>query len=243
MPNGTPDRVVRTIAPILTRRNDAAQILHWRGIDVLLRDTPGSNALEAIAHDFLCDRYGLDALDLRSGDLVLDVGAHVGAVSIFCALKWPQAVVHAYEPMPENFGNLVWALRENGVRNVVAWNEALSCDGRLLHLGLSQKNSGSASAFVEGGGNAPVLATSLTLSAALRRADAARCRFLKMDCEGMEHELLRGPAVAAQVDLLALEIHDSDALRAAGHDGAKLEAFCKECFGDRLLRSSVCVCR
>ncbi|NML44256.1 FkbM family methyltransferase [Ramlibacter sp. G-1-2-2] len=231
---------MRAIQPILSRRQDGTQLLRWRGIDVLLRDTPGSNALEAIAHDFLCNRYGLDALELRPGDLVLDVGAHVGAVSIFCALRWPQAVVHAYEPMPANFDNLAWALRENGVRNVLAWNEALSGDGRTLHLGASPSNSGSASAFLPGARD--VHAASVSLATALRRASAARCRFLKMDCEGMEHELLRDPAVAGRADLLAVEIHASDALRAAGHDAAKLQATCRERFGERLLRSHVCDC-
>lgn len=230
---------MRTIHPVLSRRDAATQRLRWRGIDILLRDTPGSNALEAIAHDFLCNTYGLDALELRPGDLVLDVGAHVGAVSIFCALKWPWARVHAYEPVPANFDNLAWALRENGVRNVVAWNEALSCDGRALDLAVSPANTGSATAFVHALGSAPVRADSVTLAEALRRADAARCGLLKMDCEGMEHELLRDPGVADLVDFLAVEIHDSDALRAAGYDGATLEASCRERFGVRL-RSSVC---
>jgi FkbM family methyltransferase len=226
---------------ILDKQADGSFVLQWRGMDLRLRDSPGSTALESIAQDFLCDRYAFDEIELRPGELMLDVGAHVGAVSIFFAKRWPSATIHAYEPVPQNFQNLLWALQANDVHNVIPWNEAITGDGRALDMAVPVHNTGSATAFFGAShAHGRALSTSVTFAKALERAYAQRCRFLKMDCEGMEHEILLDVQLEAHVDALALEIHDSEALRRQGYAAAALAEQCSRRFGSRLLRRAMC---
>ena len=42
-------------------------------------------------------------MNLSSGDVVIDVGAHIGCFSISVAQRFPQVTVVALEPLPSNF--------------------------------------------------------------------------------------------------------------------------------------------
>ena len=58
--------------------------------------------------------------------VLLDIGANVGALALVVASFVPQGRVHAFEPMPENFGYLTRNIAANEVANVAAHQIALS---------------------------------------------------------------------------------------------------------------------
>jgi len=180
------------------------------------RDVPGSLSILDFAEEFNSDIYGLADLDLADGDVFIDVGANVGLVSIAVARRHPGVRVIAFEPAPKTFEALQQNLRENGIGNVTAVNKAINADGRDLELMVMHNDSGASNAF----GSAAVTerfqaenigelvrVEALTLDAAFDAYAVDRCAFLKLDCEGAEHEVLRTTGVLERTDRIAMELH------------------------------------
>ncbi|NCI50868.1 FkbM family methyltransferase [Sediminibacterium roseum] len=56
---------------------------------------------------------------------ILDIGANIGINTVLLAKRFPGAVVHAFEPVQENYAALEKTVRFYGVRNVRLYNTAL----------------------------------------------------------------------------------------------------------------------
>lgn len=129
---------------------------------------------------------------IRPGDVVVDCGAHIGDITQ-CFLD-RGAIVHAFEPHPEAFAQLL--SRFGNAANVHCYNQAVSREAGHLKLYLTP----------EEGGMGAVQASSLMAEKdnvstdryveveAIRLADflanLGRVRFLKMDIEGAEYDVL-----------------------------------------------------
>ncbi len=137
---------------------------------------------------------------------VLDIGANVGAFSVWAARTWPHAVIHAYEPHPDNVALLV----ANAAHALVT-PAAVFAQGRLvLHEGLS--NCGEHSLW-----------RGAEQSDRTREVDGVSpsflppAQFVKLDTEGAELAILCGYRHLAGVQAIALETHgarDARAIRA-----------------------------
>ena len=129
--------------------------------------------------------YNLDDLDLKSGDVVVDIGAHKGVVSCYLAKRYPGIKVYAYEPLEDNFNALLENIALNGVE-VEANHCAVTGDGRDVTLYYSNGNTGGANIY--GGGYEPVKHIgSVKFADVLGRFE--QIALLKIDCEGAEYEL------------------------------------------------------
>lgn len=186
------------------------------GIEFQLADIPGSDSCVMVLRELYEDIYGLKELKLSPGDIVIDVGAHVGAVSIFLGKRFPDVRILAYEPCRNTFGVLQDNIRRNNVANVESFNLAISGNGRDLRLLVAPHKSGMANAFVSEEvrekrvrdlGYRTEVVASITLDAVFRDNGIDRCAFMKLDCEGAEFEIVEETRVLNLVDELALEIH------------------------------------
>lgn len=177
---------------------------------------PGGVAKTVLAEIF--GTYGLHEIEFRPGDVVIDVGAHVGVVSIWLAKKYPFLKILAFEPWAENFRHLIHNIEANGVgEQVTASPLAVTGDG--AHVLLSKSGiSGDVSAFTRPVNEAAFSSTrSVTLAAILDEHGIDRVRLLKMDCEGEEYGIVEQSAAAlARVDYFRAEVHASDALSEVG---------------------------
>jgi FkbM family methyltransferase len=158
--------------------------------------------------------YHLDNLELDENSRVLDIGAHVGIVSMYLA-KTYGCKVQAYEPNPHNYKRLVANLKANGLdRLVTAHNLAVTGDGRDVVI--SEANPGGNSGGHTIYGTNGVTVGSTTLKAML---DGAPVDLLKIDCEGAEFEILADVESLKQVKAIRGEFHavngDVDALAQA----------------------------
>lgn len=164
--------------------------------------------------------YRLQDLTFQPGDVIIDVGAHVGVVSCYLARRWPDAQIIACEPHPENYARLVRNVRVNGCANVTARNVAVTADGRpLLLSGDHTANTGGYSAFGALGPDMEVVPS----VAAAELQGGRRVALLKLDCEGAEYEILRSLHLD-QIDRLIMEVHENAQLRAQHGSGAALVA-------------------
>ncbi|MEV1046172.1 FkbM family methyltransferase [Streptomyces sp. NPDC049916] len=174
---------------------------------------------------------------LRPGDVVLDIGANVGLVSIAFATGSPGLRVIAAEPVPDTFDCLRANLEEHvpgglAVRTAVAaapgtrrftyypdapGNSGLYADREAddALTRIFMRNGGiddeSIDLLIEGlhdGHSLDVPVT--TVSSLLREHGIGRVALLKVDVERAELDVLRGvdPADWPRIDAVVAEVHD-----------------------------------
>ena len=127
---------------------------------------------------------------ITPGAVVVEVGANIGAHTVeLSRLVAPGGVVIAFEPQRIVFQTLCANVALNGCANVYARQEAVgAAPGEILvpFLPPTQRNNFGGLSLTGATRGEPV---------PLRTLDSLgvkACRFLKLDCEGMEVEALRG---------------------------------------------------
>lgn len=169
---------------------------------------------------------------VRPGDVVYDVGAHLGSLALGTALLvGTSGRVVAFDGDPEN----VERLRENSLRNqfgarlqtvhAAVWSHP-SETGISFRRGSSQSSHGG----VEADGNRPVLGAGELISVPVTTLDDFIAAggpvpgFIKIDVEGGEYEVLRGGAslFANYRPQIIVEVHHQVA---SDKIGAWLEEF------------------
>jgi FkbM family methyltransferase len=155
------------------------------GHDLNIEDDPQGSVARVICREVEHD-YQIDKLDIKDGDTIIDIGAHVGIVSIALAKLYPNAKIVAYEPFKPNFDRLVRNLAKNGVTSVTAHNAAVSDKaGTIVLHGDPTKNSGGMSIY----GNGMSHYIECVAFADILK-DYSEIALLKIDCEGAEYDIL-----------------------------------------------------
>ncbi len=138
----------------------------------------------------------------------VDVGAHIGAVTVPLLLDNPDLRVIAIEAIPENVALLHSNLERNGVadRCTVLWGAATKAAGESVRIG-----SGSDSHHRYIGGMhseiEPVtMAPGWSLVEVLADLDGKPVRWMKIDCEGCEYSFLDSPFIG-EVQEITGEVH------------------------------------
>jgi len=160
--------------------------------------------------------YSVLLEQLGSGDVCLDIGAHIGAFTILAASHG--ARVYAFEPVPDNYALLVENIALNYFQDhIMAINSAVWSSDTQKSMVIPPGNTG-------GGGLGWVGDTAITVSCVglsdfLRRENLQHCRGMKLDCEGSEYEILGSlsPQELQRFDVISLEYHGL-----AGHDASGL---------------------
>lgn len=182
---------------------------------ITLRDVAGSRMPAMVLEEFGQGMYGLRERRFAPGDVVLDVGAHIGAVSIVVAKLNPGARVIAYEPASSNHARLVENLAANHVTNVEPVQAAVAGMRGTLDLMWSEQETAGASAMIPDSAKQSLerqgwhreTVPCVTLDDIFERHGIDRCAFLKLDCEGAEWGIAERAQALARVDTLALELH------------------------------------
>jgi FkbM family methyltransferase len=126
---------------------------------------------------------------LRPGDVAIDVGANIGALTVGMArLVQPGGTIVAFEPQRAIFDILCNNLRLNGLSHVTAYRRAVGSEAGVIRVppldyGRTENFGGVALGGTQGEEVAVVTLDSLAL---------AQLRLLKVDVEGMEFEVVTG---------------------------------------------------
>ena len=144
-----------------------------------------SQADESVFEEVFVDRdYKVVDEIIAKSHCILDVGAHIGCFSVYCAALNEKALIFAYEPAPDNFSALKESLKVNHCNNVKCKNVAIAAESGVRGFNLSE-DSHNHSFFVEG---AEVKVQCLGVKQLLSRFD--KVDLMKLDCEGAEFEIL-----------------------------------------------------
>ena len=187
------------------------------GVELIIGDAVGSIGATWVANETWLDEYGLARIHFDRGDIVVDVGAHVGIFAIYVAKRHPDISVLAFEPDPVNFSNLLANIEANRVANVIPHRLAITRHGRPFTIDRPPDNSGAAGGyFSRPEGYARSTVDSITLDAVFECYAMRRCKLLKIDCEGAEHEILTSTSVLDRVEWLSGEFHTNELLKDRG---------------------------
>jgi FkbM family methyltransferase len=135
--------------------------------------------------------YQRDPVAVRTGDVVLDVGGHLGTFTRI-ALRQGARLVVAFEPEPVNrscfqrtFQNEI-AEKRVALVEAAAWSEP----GELKFTLWSGNSAGGSSVLTHPGSTVAVPA--VTIDDTVERLGLKRVDFIKLDIEGAERHALRG---------------------------------------------------
>ena len=191
------------------------------GVEFSIVDYSTSVAGEVIAAELSNNIYPFAEMAFEPGDTVLDLGGHVGMISIYLAKKYPFIKIYAYEPTPANYEHFLLNLEANRVLNVEVSNKAVTQDGRSLEMIANfQVNSGGATGNLQDmrlPRHSYFQAESTTLDAIFAERDIRRCKLLKIDIEGSEHEVLLNSESLSRVEYLVGEFHINGNLERKGY--------------------------
>ena len=156
---------------------------------------------------FVRQDYG----EVQGDAVVIDLGAHIGIYSVFCASQARNAKVYAYEPVLENFRQLQENIQKNGLESRIhpfRLGVAGSKGKRQLHVGQGSPFH----SFYAGSLTTDQLVEidAVTLQDCFLQNGIKECDILKLDCEGAEFECLyeTPPQILGRIKNIRLEYHN-----------------------------------
>lgn len=140
--------------------------------------------------------------------LIIDVGAHIGASCVWFHGRWPKARILALEPDPGNC-----ALLRRNCASLPVWFLPVGLAHRVCSLRLSDPGHGSWGYRLQGRASGvsslPVQAIGMEQLLSLEMPEATTPLLLKVDIEGGEARVFRGPCGwLRRIPLLIIELHD-----------------------------------
>ena len=188
----------RAIRGLLVPRPAGPVRIRSRGGLEFIVDPTASIGLErALYYDGTYEEGTLSFMEryLRHGDTVLDIGAHIGLMSLVAArCVGPSGRVFAVEPEPSNFTRLLRHIEINHAAWVAPLNVAIGeRSGTGVIFRGEHGNTGSATMIAPETSRREGVEIPLeSIDALCRSRDIRLVRMVKIDVEGWELDVLRG---------------------------------------------------
>jgi len=175
--------------------------------------SPRCEPLIPMFREIWVDRcYAPPALEVGSGDTVIDLGANVGVFTLWAATQWPGVRIVSVEPSSQMCEFLRHNITANGLDGVTIVQAA--CGGEpgeavLYCRGPEVLNSLYARDILGRQFRPLEVAPVLTLDELCERFQIGECALLKLDCEGAEYEILFSSRdqTLARLRTIAMEYH------------------------------------
>lgn len=178
-------------------------------LDGLKIHVTGFEALERAAR-IVANRYEPEVVkifELLVGDVIVDVGAHVGYYTLK-ASRHAKTVI-SVEPSPENFYWLRRNIIENGLRNVISFNVALSNKPGIIRLLLASE-SGQHTTIKSAAANRRNCITVKALTLEMLLNDYEAVDLVKVDVEGAEWDVSESArSIINKIKSWIIELRDS----------------------------------
>lgn len=158
-------------------------------------------------------------IPIYAGNVVVDIGAHIGAFAVRAARLAQGGQVYAYEASPKNFALLTENRKINNLGNVYIENSAVSNQRGMMPfytpsdnciLGSLLQNT---SSFIE-------TVPTKTLSDIIAEHAITQIDFLKVDVEGAEFDILfaNPEETLSKTRQIAMEFHEFKGDKRSYHD-------------------------
>lgn len=200
-------------------------VLHPRSSGDRIELRPRSGDLFGFYEIMLRKDYVSAGQTLGLGDTVVDVGANIGCFSVLASrLVGPEGRVFAIEPEESTYRQLVRNIHLNGLTNVTPLKLAVGDSERSITL---HANSNRLFSSIFSSVNGQVvkgedqIVQMITLDKLMDTYQIDQCNYLKLDCEGAEHQIVASlsQSIAKRIEQITLEVH-----KVPGYAGEALAA-------------------
>lgn len=174
-----------------------------------LKVRPNTDDLKIVKSNLVTKHYMRNFIPITENSIVVDVGAHIGAFCVIAAKNARRVV--AFEPDPDNYQMLKKNTELNKLTNVHIFEMAVSgYSGHRDMYFFGDSSTGSHSLYNAGGTSiVKKRVRTISIEEIMKRERLPRVDFLKLDCEGAEHDILRNmsPETADKIMCIAMETH------------------------------------
>lgn len=140
-------------------------------------------------------------MDRKPDDIVLNIGWHIGSFDIYAFDKVKSIVT--YEPYKENFDKLCRHLKENNIKNVLAFNVAVARDDGKVTLTIGSNGGHNTTLPMEWNNQREVEADGIETIFRLEPFTKIKC-----DCEWGEVDIFDGVTIPETVKEMIFETHE-----------------------------------
>ncbi len=190
-----------------------------KNIDLVISDHYLSSVVPLIAKEINGGEYALvDQIekDFKEGDIIIDIGGHVGMFSLYLAKKFPFIKIYAFEPAFENWRNFKRNIKLNNVTNIILYHLAVTGDGKNVKLQYDPNSNWGVSTVEQVNCShretsyKKETVKSITLDQIFAKHTIDKLILLKIDCEGAEFEIFYGSKCLSKIDYIVGETHGFD---------------------------------
>lgn len=129
---------------------------------------------------------------LKKGDVVLDIGAHIGYYTLLAAsIVGDTGKVYAFEPNTKNFSLLKKSVEENNFKNVILINKAVAEVSGEVTLFIDKKNTGDHRVYDTKDDRETTKISSISLDDFFKK-ESKKINVIKMDIQGSEAGAFKG---------------------------------------------------
>lgn len=151
------------------------------------QDMFGSETIPIVIEELNNNSYGIKDIQLKPNDILVDVGANIGIISIYMVKKFGCKAI-CFEPIDTNIENFKTNILLNDLNPSdfeIHQKAVTDKDDDILKIGKSKYNTGGCTIFYNE--NYEVIDVETTT---LNKYITPDVKYLKIDCEGGEHDLI-----------------------------------------------------
>jgi FkbM family methyltransferase len=158
--------------------------------------------------------YVQNSLQINEKDIVVDIGAHKGYFSVFAAKRAKKGNVYAFEPTEKNFAFLEKNIKLNHCKNIHPYKLGIAAKRSERKIYEFQDQAGGISLIKEWFGESDRVKTfkikCITMDDIFTKCKIDKINFLKLDCEGSEHEILLNTSAKTmeKIEKIGMEYHE-----------------------------------
>lgn len=192
-----------------------SKISHKPLLSVRLRngvviDSPEEGDLNFLFHEIWLDElYAPTGYEIKSNDIVFDIGGNIGVFALYAATKASDVKVISFEPFPQNAAFFESNLNNSQLKNVTLFNQAVAGKSikRVLNVNESWIKHSLSEENIESKG---INVDCISLNQVFEKF--THCDLLKLDCEGSEYEILysSSPQTLKKIRKIVIEFHNLD---------------------------------
>ena len=216
---GIEDSIKRFLAKLLIGKRQKHHVI----IDnqqFYFRDIILSRSYVGPVKEIELDTYGFKKINFKKGDIVIDIGANIGVISIYLAKKYPFLKIYSFEPFKMSYNSFLENIKINDIPKGVIYpfNKAVTKDGRDIVLKTDDfLNSVSLSIDFKKDkldpkdkNTIPSVTLDNIVETALIENKQDHIKLLKMDCELSEYEILKNTKTEnlTKISYLSAEFHE-----------------------------------
>ncbi len=165
---------------------------------------------------YIHEIYNPPGFEIGNGDIIIDIGGHIGIFSTYAAKLAKNGRVYAFEPTDSNFEIFEKHIKMNELGNIKLEKRAISDKSGIKKFYISNKGGTGGHSFYKEidkvKDKTEIEVRTVSFAEIIKKNNIKKIDFLKLDCEGAEYAILFNcpKRILNIIDKIAMEYHNMD---------------------------------